>query len=209
MHYQVCPAGATFEEVLPQTLHQLDISDSAVLTTYHSLYIQHLKRSSWGWTVTVRNMYSWHLCINKQSVLQHCVSCWNVYIYCKKCYTDFPMSSSNIKKIISSFFLSLSLFLLSFFLSQSDFLCIIMIAAEDYCCTWPHSTPHTHTHSIGLLWTRDRPVTGTSTTRKPHETDIHAPVGIRIGNPWKWAAAEPTLREDNFVVELTHHNYLK
>ena len=28
------------------TLHQHDVSDSAVLTTYHSLHIQHLKRSS-------------------------------------------------------------------------------------------------------------------------------------------------------------------
>ena len=39
-----------------QTLYQRDVSDSAVLTTYHSLHIQQLKRSSWGWTVTVRNM---------------------------------------------------------------------------------------------------------------------------------------------------------
>ena len=42
--------------VLPQTLHQQDVPDSAFLTTYHSLHIQYLKRSSWGWTVTVRNM---------------------------------------------------------------------------------------------------------------------------------------------------------
>ena len=38
------------------TLYQRDVPDSAVLTTYHSLHIQHLKRSSCGWTVTVRNM---------------------------------------------------------------------------------------------------------------------------------------------------------
>ena len=38
------------------TLYQRNVSDSAFLTTYHSLHIQHLKRSSWGWTVTVRNM---------------------------------------------------------------------------------------------------------------------------------------------------------
>ena len=50
------PAGTTFEEELPQTLYQLDVSDSAFLTTYHNLHILHLKRSSWGWTVTVRNM---------------------------------------------------------------------------------------------------------------------------------------------------------
>ena len=75
------PPGTTFEEVLPQTLHQRDVPDSAFLTTNHNLHIHHLKRSSWGWTVTVRNMYSWHLSINKQSVLLHCVSRWNVYIY--------------------------------------------------------------------------------------------------------------------------------
>ena len=33
------PAGTTFEE----TLYQRDVSDSAVLTTYHSLHVQHLK----------------------------------------------------------------------------------------------------------------------------------------------------------------------
>ena len=32
--------------VHPQTLYQRDVSDSAVLTTYHNLHIQHLKRSS-------------------------------------------------------------------------------------------------------------------------------------------------------------------
>ena len=51
------PAGTMFEEeVLPQTLCQRDVPDSAFLTTYHSLHIQYLKRSSWGWTVTARNM---------------------------------------------------------------------------------------------------------------------------------------------------------
>ena len=38
------------------------------IRTYHSLHIQHLKRSSWGWTVTVRNMYSWHLSTNKHLI---------------------------------------------------------------------------------------------------------------------------------------------
>ena len=62
------------------------------ISTYHSLHIQYLQRSSWGWTVTFRNMYSWHLSINKQSVQLHCVSRWNVYIYCTIWYTDLPMS---------------------------------------------------------------------------------------------------------------------
>ena len=29
-------------------------------------------------------------------MLQHCVSRWNVYIYCKKWYTDLPMSSTEL-----------------------------------------------------------------------------------------------------------------
>jgi hypothetical protein len=35
-------------------------------------------------------------------------------------------------------------------------------------------------HSVGLLWTRDRPVAETSTWQHKHsqETDIHAPVGF-------------------------------
>ena len=41
------PAGTTFEEeLLPQMLYQWDVSGSAFLATYHSLHIQHLKRSS-------------------------------------------------------------------------------------------------------------------------------------------------------------------
>ena len=49
-------------------LYQPDVSDSAFLTTYHSLHIQYLQRSSWGWTVTVRNMYSWQLSTNKNLI---------------------------------------------------------------------------------------------------------------------------------------------
>ena len=41
---------------LVELLYQLDVSDSASLTTYRSLHIQYLQRSSRGWTVTVRNM---------------------------------------------------------------------------------------------------------------------------------------------------------
>ena len=54
------------------------------IITYHILHIQYLQRSSWGWTVTVRNMYIWHLSTNKLSVQLHCVSRWTVYIYYKK-----------------------------------------------------------------------------------------------------------------------------
>ena len=33
--------------------------------TYYSLHIQYLQRGSWGWTITVQNMYSWYLSTNK------------------------------------------------------------------------------------------------------------------------------------------------
>ena len=46
--------------VLVQRLRKNCSSSNVVpagcISTYHSLHIQHLKRSSWGWTVTVRNM---------------------------------------------------------------------------------------------------------------------------------------------------------
>jgi hypothetical protein len=40
-------------------------------------------------------------------------------------------------------------------------------------------------HSVGLLWTSDQPVTGTSTFEHKHsqETDIHPSSGIRTRNP--------------------------
>ena len=37
---------SSWYNILPQTLYQLDISGSASLTTYHSLHIQYLQRSS-------------------------------------------------------------------------------------------------------------------------------------------------------------------
>jgi hypothetical protein len=38
---------------------------------------------------------------------------------------------------------------------------LITLVAEDFCLTWKH--PMTHSHSVGLLWARDRPVVETST----------------------------------------------
>jgi hypothetical protein len=64
---------------------------------------------------------------------------------------------------------------------------------ESYCCAWSHSK--THTHSVGLLWKRDRPVAVTSTwqhttlTRNRHPW----PNGIRSRNLSKRAAADPSL----------------
>jgi hypothetical protein len=56
-----------------------------------------------------------------------------------------------------------------------------------FICTWSHSdTPQ----SVGLLWTRDRLVTETSTWQHKHSqnTNIHAPVGFEPTIP---ASARP------------------
>ena len=50
------------------------------ISTYHSLHMQRLGGGSWGRTVAVQNMWSWHLSVDKQSVQLHLVSRWNVYI---------------------------------------------------------------------------------------------------------------------------------
>jgi len=53
------------------------------------------------------------------------------------------------------------------------------VGTERYCCTW-WRTPH----SVGLLWSSDRPVSVISTWQHTTlTTDIHAPRGIRHRNP--------------------------
>jgi len=50
-------------------------------------------------------------------------------------------------------------------------------------------------HSVGLLWTRNRPVAQTYTWKHTTiATDIHAPGGNRNRNPIKRAVAHPSLR---------------
>jgi hypothetical protein len=58
----------------------------------------------------------------------------------------------------------------------------------------PPST-HTHTHTVGLLWTSDQTVAETSTWQHTTlTTDTHAPGGIRTRNTNKRAAAKPRFR---------------
>ena len=68
--------------VLPTTLYQLAVLGSVFLNTYHSLHIQYLQRSFWGWTVTVQNMSRWHLSTNKNliSATTLCISLFCIYI---------------------------------------------------------------------------------------------------------------------------------
>ena len=62
---------------------------------------------------------------------------------------------------------SRSVFLNNFFLSYFDIFHLVIVGLEGYCYTWSHSVTHTHTrtrtHLVGLLWTRDRHITQTST----------------------------------------------
>jgi hypothetical protein len=64
------------------------------------------------------------------------------------------------------------------------------------------SLDHTHTpQSVGLLWTRDRPVAETSlpdNTNTVQETNIHATGGIRTHDPSKRSAADPRLRPSGY-----------
>ena len=60
----------------------------------------------------------------------------------------------------------------------------------------PGSHSVTHKHSVGLLWTRDRPVAETSTWQHTTPTRHRHPCpgGIRTRNHNKRAAADPRLR---------------
>jgi hypothetical protein len=40
---------------------------------------------------------------------------------------------------------------------------LLNIGVQGYCCIWSRSMTHTHTHSVGLVWTRGRPNAETST----------------------------------------------
>jgi len=47
----------------------------------------------------------------------------------------------------------------SFFLSYSAVFCLLIVGVGGYCCIRSHAV----THTVGLLWTSDRPVAETST----------------------------------------------
>jgi hypothetical protein len=53
---------------------------------------------------------------------------------------------------------------------------------NDY-CTWSHSITHTQTHSVELLWTRDRPVAEAATWKHTTCTRDRQPCPWRASNP--------------------------
>jgi hypothetical protein len=73
---------------------------------------------------------------------------------------------------------TLSFFLSSFLILSSFYL--FAVGVEGYCCTWSHlDTPH----SIGLLWTKDRPVAVTSTWQQTTPTTDRHPCTRWDSNP--------------------------
>jgi hypothetical protein len=76
----------------------------------------------------------------------------------------------------------------------SSYLFYLLTAGVEVLC---HLITLRHTpQSVGLLWTRDRPVAENSTWQHKHsqETNIHAPGGIRTRDPSKHSATDLRLR---------------
>ena len=80
--YCMCRLWYVVRSALPDTSSWYNALPAGRISTYRSLHIQYLQRSSWGWTVTVRNMYSWHLSTNKHliSATTLCISLDCIYI---------------------------------------------------------------------------------------------------------------------------------
>ena len=68
-----------------------------------------------------------------------------------------------------------------------------------------HTLTHTYTHSVGFLWTSDRPVAEASTWQHTTlKTNIHARGGIRNRNRIKSAAADLRLRQRERLFQFSH-----
>jgi len=77
---------------------------------------------------------------------------------------------------------------------------LLTVGAQCYCCNLSHSV----THSVGLLWSRDRSDADISTCKHTTLTrDIHVPGGIRTRNPSKRSGAEPRLRPHRHWIGLS------
>jgi hypothetical protein len=72
---------------------------------------------------------------------------------------------------------------------KSDPFCLFFLGVEGYCFVSLHTW--THTHSVEVLWTRDRPISETSTykTQNLHKRHTSIPLaGFKTRNPSKRAA---------------------
>lgn len=90
---------------------------------------------------------------------------------------------------------------LPFFLILTFFY-LLMVGVEGYSCFWSHWL--TLTHSVEVLWTRDRHNADILPDNVQHwqQTDIHASGGIRTRNPSKWAAADSHMR--HYLIIVVH-----
>ena len=99
---------------------------------------------------------------------------WTLRIFSHYC--DFLYAMINWSPLLP-LFMAISSFFLCLFLSYSD-LCLSTH------CRCGGLLLYLITHSVGLLWTGDRPVAKTSDKRKHSQvSDIHVPRGIRTRNP--------------------------
>jgi len=69
--------------------------------------------------------------------------------------------------------------------------CLLIVGVECYCCTWSHWM--TRTHSVGLLWTRDWPLTEACICTT-HKRVTSMPPAEFEPSPSKWAHADLWLR---------------
>ena len=65
---------------------------------------------------------------------------------------------------------------------------LVLVGADGYCCTWSHWM--IRTHSVGLLWTRDRTVTETSTWQLTTFTTERHPWSRRDSNPQYYSTSD-------------------
>jgi hypothetical protein len=94
----------------------------------------------------------------------------------------------------------------SFFLSYSDLFLHTLARCSGYCYTWLHSMTNTYTHSVGFLWTSDKPIAVTSTWR--HNTHNRqtsmAPAGFEPAIPASERPHTHTLDRADPVVSILY-----
>jgi len=108
-----------------------------------------------------------------------------------------PVKSSLNIGVSTFSYLSILVFPTHFlFLSLLTSFCLLVTGVEGYCCNWSHLVTHTHTHSVNLLWTMDRPFAENSTWQHTTlTTNRHpCPRRIRTRSPSKRAATDPHLK---------------
>ena len=87
------------------TFYRLDVSGSTRITTYHSLHIEFLHKSSWGWTHEgpkhVELKPEWSI-KNLLSETTLCISLDYIYIYIIRCFLTIIKPNYNMKFYLSA-----------------------------------------------------------------------------------------------------------